>query len=219
MIFLCHLLLQGLVHLSWFVYCDSRKGRRNRHGGSIKISAVTVTKKCEQRRHCYTLRDLTFWVSLCVIVYHSRGYSTGLPSSIIDASELVVPHWQAVYDRFTNTHGRVASSEMSDDDLGTTIKKRIQTLARGMDKRRYDIHMWSGSDIIAYLIALVWVTRPHYYNTLLYSHWHRDSTHLEMAHYSVVFHGSTVNSVQSDFHIHNKDGVHYFLILLTAIRT
>lgn len=125
MIFLCHLLLQGLVHLSWFVYCDSRKGRRNRHGGSIKISAVTVTKKCEQRRHCYTLRDLTFWVSLCVIVYHSRGYSTGLPSSIIDASELVVPHWQAVYDRFTNTHGRVASSEMSNDDLGTTIKKRI----------------------------------------------------------------------------------------------
>ena len=79
----------------------------------------------------------------------------------------------------------------------------------GMDKRRYDIHMWSGSDIIALLIALVWVTRLHYYNTLklLYSHWHRDSTHLEMAHYNVVFHGSTVNSVQGDFHwhIHNKD--------------
>ena len=63
---------------------------------------------------------------------------------------------------------------------------------------------------------LVWVTRPqppHYYNTLLYSHWHRDSTHLEMAHYSVVFHGSTVNSVQSDFHIHNKDDIFLFYSL------
>ena len=37
---------------------------------------------------------------------------------------------------------------------------------------------------------------------------------LEMAHSSnVILHGSTINSVQGDFHIHNKDsesGVHDF---------